>query len=229
MPLTVLSLALAAAAMAPLVEGGQIGPGWHVATLPNQTKPVTRFAAERIDDRAAVRIDADHSYGNLVFDLANVAAPKMLRWSWRLQTGNPGIDLKRRGGDDTPAKVCLAFDVPLDAVPFGERQLLRMARSNSTEPLPTATLCWVWGGPEAKDALLDNAFTRRVRYIVLRNAGDAAATWFDESRDVAADFKRAFGDESATVPAVTAVLIGGDADNTATHTVAHVGGLRLEP
>ena len=40
---------------------------------------------------------------------------------------------------------------------------------------------------------------------------------------------RAFGDESPQVPAVTAVVVGGDSDNTAAHSVAHVSGLRAEP
>ena len=58
---------------------------------------------------------------------------------------------------------------------------------------------------------------------------DASATWFDESRDIAADFKRAFGDESKVVPPALAVIVGADADNTQSHSVAHLDALRLEP
>jgi hypothetical protein len=90
-------------------------------------------------------------------------------------------------------------------------------------------LCWVWGGREPRVSFVDNDFTRRVRYVVLRNAADPAGTWFDESRDVAADFQRTFGDESAVLPPVIAVLVGGDADNTGMHSIAHVGSLRFEP
>ena len=229
MPGVALSLALAAMALAPLVDGSQIGVKWRVATLPKQTKPITHFTAEMVDERSALRIDADRSYGNLVQDLPAVAAPRLLRWSWRVQQPNPAVDLSKKSGDDSPAKVCLSFDMPIDQVPFLDRQILQLARSSSGEALPTATLCWVWAGREPHGTFIDSPFTRRVRYIVLRNSADATATWFDESRDVAADFVRAFGDESPKVPAVTAVIVGGDADNTAGHSVAHVSGLRAEP
>jgi hypothetical protein len=64
---------------------------------------------------------------------------------------------------------------------------------------------------------------------VLRNAIDGVSAWMDESRDLAADFLRAFGDESPHVPPLVAVVVGGDADNTGLHTVAHVTALRFEP
>jgi Protein of unknown function (DUF3047) len=50
-----------------------------------------------------------------------------------------------------------------------------------------------------------------------------------ETRDVAADWKRAFGDESQTMPPVSAVIVAGDADNTGGHSVAHVTALRWLP
>jgi len=228
-----LLLAGAAAVLAPLVDGPpeapQIGPGWRVATLPRQSKPVTRFVAERVGARAAVRIDAPESYGNLVLDIAPAETPRQLRWAWRLHVANSATDLHSKAGDDTPAKVCLSFDLPLEQLSFGERTLLRLVRANAGENLPAATLCWVWGRTEPRGALIDSPFTRRVRYIVLRNAADPLDSWYEESRDIAADFRRAFGDEAPTLPPLLAVLIGGDADNTHQQSQAHVADLRLEP
>jgi hypothetical protein len=240
MPGVALSVLAAAATLGPLVSGSglggapgeeppRIGAGWRVATLPRQTKPVTRFGAERIDGRAVLRVEAQRSYGNLVFDLPSVPVPQRLNWAWRVQQGNAAVDLQKKAGDDTAVKVCMSFDLPLDRVPFLERQLLRAARVASGELLPAATLCWVWGGKEAHGSQLDSPFTRRVRYIVLRNDSDALATWFEESRDVAADFRRSFGEEAEPAPPAIAVIVGGDADNTAGHSVAHVGQLRFEP
>jgi len=232
MPGAALSL-LAAAVIAPLLDGPadapQLSPAWRVATLPRQTKPVTQFSAERVDGRAAVRIDANESYGNLLHELQGQTVPRQLRWAWRMHIPNAATDLHTKAGDDTPAKVCLSFDLPLEQVPFGERTLLRIFRSSAGEPLPAATLCWVWGRIEPRGVLMDNPFTRRVRYMVLRNAADGIDTWFEETRDIAADFRRAFGDEAPTLPPLVAVLVGGDADNTHAHTQAHVADLRFEP
>ncbi len=234
------SLAVAAAVgtalvLSPVVQGGRIAAPWHVVTLPQQAKPVTQYSAEAVDGRDAVRIQVQGSYGNLVHELPALAATKQLRWAWRMQQPNPAVDLRVKAGDDAAAKVCLSFDLPLDRVPFMERQVLKLARSRSGQDLPAATLCWVWGAGEAKGTLLPNAYSHRVRYIVLRNREDALAAWFEESRDVAADFRRAFGDESdgsgarAGLPPLTALIVAGDGDNTGGASVAHVSALRLEP
>ncbi|MBI5719858.1 MAG: DUF3047 domain-containing protein [Burkholderiales bacterium] len=222
--------AAAPAQPTPLVaEGGQLGPGWRVAALPRQKVPLTHYGVAEVDGRPAVRLEAAASYGNLVFDMPGQAAPARLRWSWRLERPNAAVDLAHKEGDDAAAKVCLAFELPLEQVPFVERQVLRMARSRAGEPLPAATLCWVWGRTEAREAVLPNPYSRRVRVIVLRNQADAAGRWFDEDRDVAADWRRTFGDESVQVPPLAAVIVAADADNTGAKSVAHVAGLRFGP
>jgi len=228
--LLALIAAAAQAQPAPLVAAdGRLGEGWKVVGLPQQKPPLTRYRAERVDGRDAVRIEADGSYGNLTFELRGQPAPRRLRWAWRMVEPNPQADLSRREGDDTAARVCLAFDLPLDRVPLLERPLMAMARARAGDALPSATLCWVWGRGEPPRSLLDNPYTRRVRYIVLRTQADAAGTWFDEERDVAADWARAFGRESAAVPPLVAAIVAADADNTAARSIAHVTDLRFEP
>jgi len=222
--------ARAPAQPAPLVaEGLRLGPGWRVAGLPRQKVPLTRYGVVAIEGREAVRLEASASYGNLVLDLPGQPAPARLRWSWRLDQPNAAVDLTRKEGDDAAAKVCLAFDLPLEQVPFIERQVLRMARSRAGEALPAATLCWVWGGTETRETVLANPYSRRVRVIVLRNQADAASRWLDEDRDVAADWRRTFGDESDQVPPLVAAIVAADADNTGAASVAHVAGLRFGP
>jgi hypothetical protein len=222
--------AAARAQPVPLVdERGQLAAGWHVVGLPEQRKPQTRYTAQVVDGRAAVRIDAAASYGNLVLDLPGRPAPARVRWSWRMERPNPAVDLTRKEGDDAAAKVCLAFELPLENVPFVERQVLRLARSRAGEALPAATLCWVWGHAEAHEAMIPNPFSHRLRVIVLRNRDDAPGRWFDEERDVAADWQRAFGEESATVPLLAAAIVAADADNTGATSAAYVAGLRFGP
>ncbi len=203
----------------------QLGRGWRVVTLPSQKPAVTAYSAVVLDGRPALRIDAQASYGNLVHALAG-PAPRTLAWAWRVDQVNAGTDLQRKTGDDSPVKLCLSFDLPLEKVPFFERQLLGLARSRSAEPLPAATLCWVWGGPEATGSLVPNPYSQRVRYIVLRNAQDATGIWFEETRDVATDWQRAFGAESPEMPPLSAVVLAGDADNTRAQSLAFVSELR---
>jgi hypothetical protein len=79
------------------------------------------------------------------------------------------------------------------------------------------------GRAEPRGTVVDNAYSRRVRYIVLRSAADAADTWVDERRDVAADFPAGLWRRSATVPPLTGVIVAGDADNTGGRSVAFRG------
>ena len=55
------------------------------------------------------------------------------------------------------------------------------------------------------------------------------ATPLADARDVAADFRRAFGDESAEVPPLLAIAVAGDADNSGAQSVAYLAGLSSGP
>jgi hypothetical protein len=121
------------------------------------------------------------------------------------------------------------FDLPLQAVPFVDRQMVRLARTQSAELLPAATVCYVWDTHLPIGTTLDNAFTRRIRLIVLRGADMAPMTWRIERRDVRADFLRLFGDEATEVPDIIGVGIGADADNTQSRSLAYIADLVLEP
>ncbi len=112
-------------------------------------------------------------------------------------------------------------------MPFFERQLLRFASSRAGYKLPTATLCYVWDHMLAPGTLLDNAYTRRVRYIAA--GGQCPGNGAISRHDLAADFRRAFGDETRELPPLTAVVIGADTDNTGSNSVGYVRDLRLEP
>jgi hypothetical protein len=153
---------------------------------------------------------------------------RRLSWRWRLDEPNPAADLRLKEGDDTPVKVCALFDLPMSALPFVDRQVLRAARFRAGETLPSATVCYVWDNRLPPGTVLDNAFTRRIRLIVLRGPEAQQRGWVSEQRDVAADFLRLFGDESKTVPPLVGVAIGADADNTRGRSVAFVGAISLE-
>ena len=186
--------AFADSPLAPLAAAGPTPPApWHVVGLPQQSKPFTRFEIVEQDGRKALRIEADSSYGNLLHPLAGLAAPAHLAWQWRVELPLTEADLHKRAGDDTAVKVCVFFDEPLDSIPFGERQILRIARGRSAEPVPSATVCYVWDAHLPVGTALDNAFTRRIRYLVLESgpeSADPTGHWKRERRDLAADYTK---------------------------------------
>ena len=214
-----------------LLNFAAVGPGWRLATFPQQTMPVTVYSDTTESGRTALRMEARNSYSPLLKTLTPAAAVKQVRWSWRVGQQSSAIDLRSKAGDDASAKVCMSFVWPDDRVPFFERQILRLARTRCNPDLPAATLCWVWANAEQPGEMIENPYTRRVRSIVLRNSVQVGSGWLDEQRDVMKDLHLAFGDEwpaGAPEPLATAIFLAADADNTLSHSVAWIAGLRYE-
>jgi hypothetical protein len=219
---------LAGAAFSRMVPGA-VAPPWQVIGLPGQKLPLTQFNIQPSDGFSALRIQADGSYGNLVFDTAGLQLPPQvqLRWRWRLEHGLPGSDLRRKEGDDTPVKVCALFNMALDGMSFAEQARLRLARAMSGQPLPAATLCYVWDRLLPAGTILPNAFSPRVQYLVVTNGAPRPGEWVTLGRNLGEDFLRAFGHETRTLPPLIALAIGADADNTGGSSLALVGDLTL--
>ncbi|HTP74039.1 MAG TPA: DUF3047 domain-containing protein [Burkholderiaceae bacterium] len=208
---------------------GEPSSPWRVVGLPMQTKPLTRFRVINHEGARVLEVKADESYGNLVHDLTGTASNAgTLSWRWRIEVDNPAGDPRKRSGDDHALAVCAMFDLPLSAVPFTERQALRAARVASGEPLPSATLCYTWDERQPQNTVLESPFTRRVRYMVLRGAGEPLQQWRQEQRDLRADFLRLFGGEASAVPPLLAVSVSADADNTHGHSVGLLSELVLQ-
>ena len=204
---------------------------WRVVGMPGGKIPLTTYAVADMDGRKVLRVEAIKSYGNLVHDLPAVQleAGIRLRWRWRLDEPLRNADLRRKEGDDSPLKMCALFNMPLDRLGLIERNLLRIARGVSGEKLPSATLCYVWDSALATGTLLPNAYTARVRLIVVNSGEQRLGQWVSHERDLAADFKRAFGEESNALPPLQAVLVGADADNTGGQSLGWVGDVTLAP
>jgi hypothetical protein len=225
------SAALAAEPVLQPFAGAGSAPAapWKVIGLPHQSKPFTRFSVVDLDGRRALRVEAASSYGNLVHPLHRAFPSPQLAWQWRVDDMNTRVDLHEKQGDDISLKVCVMWDMPLDNVPFVDRQTLRVARGSSDIELPTATVCYVWDPVLPVGTQLDSPFTRRLRYMVLRSGQDPLRQWTAERRDIAADFLALFGDETKTVPPVAAVAVGADTDNTRAHSLGYAADLSLEP
>jgi hypothetical protein len=229
--------ALPARALSPLSEGTHNG-GWRFVGLPN--KPdigATTFDVGQTDGVPGVRLRTDKSYGTWAHDWRGTATT--LQWRWRLDEPLGGgvrpADIRRKDGDDAALKVCVMFDHALDRVPFGERTLLRLARSVTGENLPAATVCYLWDAMQPANTQGANPYTRRVRYVVLQGRTAPLQRWVAESRDVAVDFLALFGDElpadgpTRAAPAVSAVVIGADSDNTQARSSGWIAQLQWKP
>ena len=210
-------------------SGTELPAPWRVVTLPKIPRH-TLYAMAENDGRRAVHAEADASYSNVVHPLnADIVRAPILRFAWRADRFPAGSDLTTKAGDDLAAKVCVLFDVPLERLSFTDRTKIRLGRRLFDPQLPAATLCYVWDRTLPTGRWLSNVYTDRVRMLVLRSAANGEqGRWFDERRDLRADFMQAFPAEgTAGLPTVAAVAFATDADNTKSQASAWFGDLAL--
>jgi hypothetical protein len=84
----------------------------------------------------------------------------------------------------------------------------------------------VWDTRAAVGTVAPNAYTNRVRMIVLESGPARLGQWVEERRNVYDDYVKAFG---STPPPVSGVAIMTDTDDTGESAVAWYGDITLEP
>ncbi len=198
--------------------------GWQ-ALEPSPGAPPTRYALVEDGGAVVVQADAVGSMSGLLFDFSGKPArPGLLRWRWKIAAPLRAADLSTRAGDDYAARVYVLFDYPRSRLPLAARARLRLLELLHGRRLPTAALNYVWDNRQPIGTLRPNAYTERVRMMVVESGGARAGLWVEELRDLRADFRRAFGEEA---PAVIGIAIATDTDNTGETARAWYGDIRL--
>jgi hypothetical protein len=205
---------------------GTVQKPWVVqGLLGKPDKPVTDIRVEYVDGKRALALRTQASYGAASFVWPQgTPAPARLSWSWRLDEALAHSDLRTKEGDDAALKLCLLFDLPIEKLKWVDRATMQMLRARFNQPIPSATICYVWDSQLAVGTTLPNAFSSRMRYIVV-DTGPATQRWMPHTVDVKADFMRLFGSEVSTLPPLIAVAVGADADNTQGRSLGFVSDL----
>jgi hypothetical protein len=86
--------------------------------------------------------------------------------------------------------------------------------------MPYATLMYIWGNRAPREAIIPNKHTSRVRMIVVESGRDKLGRWQEVTRNVAEDYRRAFGEEPGQISAVGIMT---DTDNTGDNAYAYYG------
>lgn len=189
-------------ALLPLLPGGDVR-GWEEHRFAGST----RYRTVALGDVHALRADADGEASGLYLKRrVELGHWPLLRWRWRVAHALVPADERARNGDDFAARVYVVSGDPL-----------RFWK--------TRTLCYVWAGRAGVGASWRNPYADDVVMVVLRSGDAEAGHWVEERRDVAADFRRHFGEAPR---AVDAVAIMTDTDQTGSRATAWYEGLRFE-
>lgn len=193
---TVIPLFAAAASLA---------DGWQHVVL----RGATGWRLAAIDGIVAIRAEGNRSasgqFRHLEADDPDCTTTGLLTLRWRVDAAQPSADLTVRGGDDVAAGLYLLF---------GDPGLL-------SNPRPVPTLRYVWTGDDLPvGTVVDSPYLPGiVRSIVLRNADTPVGTWYQERRDIAADFAAAFG--TPPPEPIQAVALFADNDQTQEPVIAY--------
>lgn len=199
-----------------LLPGQALPKEFRIISLPGIARNSFSLVAD--EGKTVLRVDSDNSAGSINIPIGvhraavgSVGGPSILEWRWKVNRLLEKADMDDKASDDHPARVYVFFDVPLASLSFVERNKIRIARVVSGLDVPTAALCYVWDNKHRIGYTAWSPYTNRERKIVLQSGSAWVGQWVSEARDVAADFRQAFGMDA---PAVTGVALGNDSDNT---------------
>lgn len=200
-------------------SGIEMPEGWQPMAIPR--KAPGRFSLVRDKDVTVLRAETIATAAMLNYRLrVDPASRPLLNWRWKVDHVLAKADLGIRAGDDFAARVYVFFDVPLESLPFTARAKMHLAKLIYGTELPIASLCYVWDNKHIVGTSVWSAYTDRVRIIVLESGPEKTGQWVTETRDITADFKAAYGNDP---PAVTAIAIGNDSDQTGETALAWFG------
>jgi hypothetical protein len=184
---------------------------WQLVRFNDQV-PATQYRVIDWDGVAAVEAVANASMALLARPITvDLARTPILCWRWRIDAPLKSADMATKQGDDYAARVYLSFTLPSEAMGFGTRAKLKLARTMYGDQVPDAALNYVWDNRYPIGTQQPNAYTDRTRMIVLRSGPLQAGAWVAERRDVLADALSAFGSEQIRA---TQLAVAADTDNT---------------
>lgn len=214
--------AIAAFSAAPL--GSQLPMGWQRYQLGGAQR-LTDYTLEQSGGAVVLKAVADASASAVIHPLrADPQRTPWLEWRWRVDNVVAKGDIRKKSGDDYPARVYVLFDYDASRLPLGQRAKIAAARLIYGDKLPTAALCYVWDNRQPVGFSAWNAYTSQVRMIVVESGASRVGEWVSERHNVAADFRAAFGEAA---PPISALILAADTDNTAERTVSYFGDFSL--
>ena len=198
--------------------------GWHEVLIPG--KRATVYSWELFDGRRALAARSEGS-ASMMRRTVNVAPAQLgsVSFSWQVTELMADAHVGQTDTEDAPARVLLAFAGDVSSLPARTRMMFELAHALTGEAPPYATLMYVWDAKAPVGSVIINPRTDRIRKIVVDSGPTELKRWREHRRDVAADFRRAFGEEPGPLVAIAVMT---DSDNTGSRSRAWYGPITLD-
>jgi hypothetical protein len=201
----------------------QTGQQWQHKRFPG--KAVSQYKTVEVDGRLAMSAYAQSSASMLRQDLhVEPTQLRGVRFSWKVPALIDTADFLRSEADDSPVRIVLAFDGDRSRFSFKNTMLSELARVMTGEPIPYATLMYVWSNQVQSGTVVHNPRTDRIRKLVIESGTERLGHWMDYERDVRADFELVFGEAPGPLIGIGIMT---DSDNTKSVAQAFYGPISL--
>ena len=182
---------------------------WREVRFPG--KVATRYALVNHEGQAWLRADAQSSASMLRQKIdPNLGPYSRIRFPLVIEQPLMNADVARQDKEDSPARVILAFDGDRSEFSARESALSELSHLMTGEPMPYATLMYVWCPQREVGSVVHNPRIDRIRKVVVAGPGDRQTRHLIE-RDFRADYERAFGRPPGRL---IGIAIMTDSDNT---------------
>lgn len=149
----------------------------------------------------------------------NIYEHPRISWRWKVtqlsDRGNP----KEKAGDDYPIRVYVMFQYDPARASLGERLMYNASKVIYGKYPPHSTLNYVWTGINVPERFIASPYTGKAYMVVLERGRQRVGQWVEESVNVLADYRRAFGQDP---PPTAGLAVMSDTDNTGANAVAYL-------
>jgi len=198
--------------------------GWHFYRIAPYKKN-TVYRLENYQGRTVLAANSKTSASGLAVKLRPRSAQNLwLQWEWKAVGAMPQADNADSQRDDAPLRLLVAFDGNKSKLSLKEKLTFEMANLISGQEMPYATVMYIWSGKNVANTVLNNAHTSRVKMIVVDSGWDNLGEWRKHERDLAADYKLAYGETPGNVIGIALLT---DTDNTKSEVRALYGDIEL--
>ena len=199
--------------------------GWKHVPLSKLKRDTVYTVSQEGDRRGVLRASADRSASLYAALLKPVASARTtLSWEWKTDALVPGADNRDKAREDAPLRVLVAFDGDRAALPEAERKRFDRARNLSGREPPYAVMMYIWSDQVPVGTIIPSAHTSQVKMLAVASGREGLAGWQPVQRNLADDYRRAYG---AAPGPVVAVAVMTDTDNTGTKAVGQYAGVRI--
>jgi hypothetical protein len=197
---------------------------WMDEKLPFKSK--TAYQRVSVGGRNAIKAVANKS-ASAYARRANIAlgdGTKIL-WSWQVEALIKGADSRDKNTEDSPARLVLTFDGDKSTLPIKDQLFLERASLILGRSAPYSTLMYVVANDSPLDSVITNPHSNRIKKIVVASGQDSTMRWQSFERNVAQDYKKAYGYMPGRL---IGVALFTDTDNTGEHATAYYGSITIK-